>query len=85
MPTTFIPAPLLSPRQAQLIATVEALTAARGFSPSVREIAAAMNVSLSRAAQLVTSTAAKGALTHEPGVARSIRVTKSDKPEKRRR
>lgn len=81
-PTTFIPAPLLSPRQAQLVATIEALTASRGFSPSVRELAAAMNISVARAAQLVASTEAKGALTREPGVARSLRIAK---PEKRRR
>jgi SOS-response transcriptional repressor LexA len=83
-PLTFIPAPLLSPRQAQLVATIDSLTAARGFAPSVREIAAAMNVSLARAAQLIASTEWKGAVTREPGVARSIRITKPA-PSNRRR
>lgn len=75
--STFIPAPLLSPRQKQLCETIETLTAARGFSPSVRELARTMNVSIARVSQLVASSEAKGAVAREPGLARSIRVVKA--------
>lgn len=84
MPTTFIPAPLLSPRQAQLVATIESLTAKNGYAPSLRETAVAMGLSFGRVAQLVRSTSIKGAVTYAPGVARSLRTTRPA-PSKRRR
>lgn len=70
----FVPCPLLSRRQQQLVAAVERLTAARGFAPSLRELADELNVHPSRIGQLVASTAAKGRIAHVPRVARSLRV-----------
>ena len=74
MAIIYEPHRMLSARQRELCDVVTRLTEARGFPPSCREIAAAMGVHFSRAAQLVKSTAAKQAVTFEPGVARSIRV-----------
>ncbi len=74
MPIVYQPHRMLSARQRELCDVVTRLTEARGFPPSCREIAAAMGVHFSRAAQLMKSTAAKGSVTFEPGVARSIRV-----------
>ncbi len=85
MTITFIPAPLLSARQRQLCDAIERLTAARGFAPSARELAADMRVSLARVGQLIASTAAKGALVREPGVARSLRLTPAAAAPKRGR
>jgi|GEM_PF-4665409 len=64
----------LSPRQRQLVETIEQLTAARGWPPSMAEAAAAMQVHPSRVQQLARSTAAKGWLIREPRSARSWRV-----------
>jgi len=72
----FIPPPRLSPRQQQLCQTIEELTAARGFAPSLREAAAAMGVHFSRVQQLARTAEARGAITREPRVARSWRVVK---------
>jgi SOS-response transcriptional repressor LexA len=81
MPASHFPAPpLLSVRQAQLVAVVERLTAQHDYAPSLREVALEMGVSFGRVAQLVRSTAAKGAMTYAPGVARSLRVVKADRP-----
>jgi SOS-response transcriptional repressor LexA len=66
----------LSPRQQQLCQTIETLTASRGFPPSLREVAAEMGVHYTRVAQLAASVEARGALLHEPRVARSWRVVK---------
>jgi SOS-response transcriptional repressor LexA len=78
MPTAttkpFPPPPLLSRRQAQLVEVVERLTAENGFPPSVREIAAVMNVHHSRVNQLIATAAARGAITRDPGKMRSVRV-----------
>lgn len=68
-----VPNPL-SPRQRQLCDTIERLTRDRGFPPSLRECADAMKIHTSRAAQLVSTTAAKGYIVREPKVARSLRV-----------
>jgi SOS-response transcriptional repressor LexA len=64
----------LSPRQRQLVETIEQLTAARGWPPSMAEAAAVMRVHRSRIQQLAQSTAAKGWLIREPRAARSWRV-----------
>lgn len=71
---------MLSPRQRQLCDTIERLSAARGFPPSLSEIAAEMRIDTSRASQLAHTAAAKGALHHEPRVARSWRVVKQATP-----
>jgi hypothetical protein len=70
----WISPPLLSRRQEALVAAVERLTAARGFAPSLRELADELRVHPSRIGQLVASTAAKGRISHVPRVARSLRV-----------
>lgn len=66
----------LSPRQRQLIATVERLTADRGFPPTLAEAARDMGIHPSRVHQLAISTERKGFLAREPRVARSWRVVK---------
>jgi hypothetical protein len=84
---SFIPAPLLSPRQSQFCEVLERLTRERGFAPSVRELASAMGVHASRVAQLAATTEAKGAIVREPRVSRSWRVVKpvaSAKPASKR-
>lgn len=73
---TFIPAPLLSKRQSQLIEAIERFETDRGYKPSVREIARVMGLAPSRIQQLAATTEAKGALVRVPGVARSWRVVK---------
>lgn len=64
----------LSPRQSAMVAAVESLSAARGYPPSLTELAEALGVDPSRAAALAHECIRKGALTHEPRVARSWRV-----------
>lgn len=67
--------PLLSPRQAQLLATIEQLQRERGYPPTAREVAAAMAVHPSRIAQLAATAAAKGRLQlGPPRTARAWRV-----------
>ena len=66
--------PLLSRRQEQLVETIAKLTADRGYPPSMREVATAMNVSFGRVGQLARTTEAKGAIARDPNVARSWRV-----------
>lgn len=74
----------LSPRQRQLVATIERLTADRGFPPSLAEAAVAMGVHPSRIHQLALTTERKGYLTREPKVARSWRVVKPAAPATRK-
>jgi repressor LexA len=76
MQTSPFKAPLLSKRQRELAETIERLTRDRGYPPSLREVAAAMDVSFGRIGQLARSTQAKGAIAREPGIARSWRVVK---------
>jgi repressor LexA len=64
----------LSPRQRQLVEVVERLTSERGYPPSCREIGEAMGVHHSRAHQLLSAAARRGAITRDPGKMRSIRV-----------
>jgi SOS-response transcriptional repressor LexA len=73
---TFIPPPLLSRRQSQLIEAIERFEQTNGYRPSMREVARVLGLAPSRVQQLATSTEAKGALVRVPGVARSWRVVK---------
>jgi repressor LexA len=82
MPASSIHEPLLSPRQQQLCETIDRLTAAKGYSPSIREVADEIGLAISRVAQLARSTERKGALTRAPGIARSWRVVKPTAPSK---
>lgn len=70
----------LSPRQRQLVPTIEQLTADRGFPPTLTEAAAAMGLHPSRIHQLALTTERKGHLTREPKIARSWRVVKPAAP-----
>lgn len=70
----------LSARQQQLVSTIESLTAARGFAPSIVEIAEAMQLHPSRVHQLTRTTRWKGWLVNEPKVSRSWRVVRPDSP-----
>lgn len=66
----------LSPRQRQLVETIEQLTAANGWPPTAAEAAAAMQCHRSRVQQLARSTEEKGWLVRRPRAARSWRVTR---------
>lgn len=81
--TTFIPAPLLSKRQSQLLEAIERFEAANGYKPSMREVSRVMGLAPSRIQQLASSTEAKGCLVRVPGVARSWQIVKPQ-PEARR-
>ena len=70
------PARPLTPRQRQLVNTLERLTAARGFPPTVAELAREMGLHHSRIHQLALSTERKGYLAREPKIARSWRAVK---------
>ena len=61
-------------REEQLLDTIEQLTKASGYPPSLREIATAMGVSLTRVAQLVIAAEEAGRLERHPKIARSWRV-----------
>jgi len=63
-------------RQRQLLDAVEQMTAANGYAPTMRELATAMAVSLTRIAQLMDSCEEQGLITRAPGVCRSYRVNR---------
>jgi SOS-response transcriptional repressor LexA len=69
----------LSPRQRDFARAVATLTKQRGFPPTLAEVAKELSVSLPRAAQLATTCQARGAVTREPRVARSLRVVRPAK------
>jgi hypothetical protein len=72
----------LSPRQQQLVETIDRLTSERGgLAPTLREVASEMNIHFTRAHSLAHSTASKGRLVHEPGIPRSWRtIPAQEKP-----
>ena len=63
-------------RQRQLLDAVEQMTAANGYAPTMRELAKAMAVSLTRIAQLMDSCEEQGLITRAPGICRSCRVNR---------
>lgn len=67
----------MKPREAELLTFIDELTEARGFPPTMRELAVAMRVSLTRVAQLVASCTREGWLARHPKIARSFRVLRS--------
>ena len=84
MPATVDSVPPLSPRQRQLLATIERLTCQRhGIPPTLRETAVAMQLHPSRIAQLARVVERKGALLREPRVARGWRVLKPSSTDRR--
>ena len=66
----------LSPRQEQLVNAVDRLTAARGFAPSLAELARDLCCSLCRAKSLADVAVKRGFLLHDPRAARSWRVVR---------
>lgn len=70
---------VLSQRQRDFTRAVATLTRRRGIPPTLSELAAELAVSLPRAAQLADACQARGAITREPRVARSIRVLQPTK------
>ena len=68
---------LLSERQKDFARAVSGLTKKRGIPPTLIELAGELNVSLARAAQLAAACEARGVVTRERRVARSLRVVSS--------
>jgi SOS-response transcriptional repressor LexA len=66
----------LSRRQRDLVHAIEALTAERGYPPTMREVAVRLGVNATRATHLAETAQARGALAHDRRVARSWRVVK---------
>jgi len=65
----------LTPRQREYVAAVARLTKNRaGVAPTLQELADDLGVSLNRSSNLAALCMARGALTREPHVARSLRV-----------
>ncbi len=73
----------LSPRQRDFTRAVSALTKRRGIPPTLSELAEELSVSLPRSAQLAEECQARGAVTRERRVARSLRVVPSPSKSKR--
>jgi SOS-response transcriptional repressor LexA len=61
-------------RQRQLLDTVEQMTEAKQYPPTLRELAKSMSVSLSRIAQLMAACEEQGLIRKVPGIARTWRV-----------
>lgn len=61
-------------RQSELLAMIGEFTETHGYAPTMRECAAAMNLSLARVAQLIEVCCADGRLSRKPRIARSLRV-----------
>jgi SOS-response transcriptional repressor LexA len=61
-------------RQTELLAMIGEFLDTHGYSPTMRDCAAAMNLSLARVAQLVETCCADGRLLRVPRIARSLRV-----------
>jgi SOS-response transcriptional repressor LexA len=61
-------------RQRQLLDAVEQMTAVNGYAPTLRELATAMAVSLTRIAQLMAACEEQGLISRVPGIARTWRV-----------
>lgn len=66
----------LSPRQRDFARAVSILTKRRGLPPTLAEVAAELAVSIQRVSQLATVCEARGAVTRERRVARSLRVVR---------
>lgn len=70
----------LTSRQRDFTAAIVSLTRQRGgIAPTLAELAAELDVSLSRASQLADACQARGVVAREKRIARSIRVVKPTK------
>ena len=61
-------------REQQLIDTLDQMIVMNGFSPTLRELAMAMELSLTRIAQLMAACEEQGLIRRMPGICRSYRV-----------
>jgi SOS-response transcriptional repressor LexA len=61
-------------REKQLLDAIVRLTADRGFAPTMRELARAVGVSVSRIKQLTDDCERQGFIRRDPRIARSYRV-----------
>lgn len=73
MPST-TDSPKLTPRMHDLCRAVEALTEKRGIPPSMTEVARELRLHPSRVQQLAVDAEARGAITREARIPRSLRV-----------
>ena len=64
----------LSPRQTDALQEIREYRNTHGYAPSVRELAAAMNVSIHAADGHIRALVRKGAIHREPNVARGITI-----------
>jgi SOS-response transcriptional repressor LexA len=69
----------LSQRQRDFTKAVATLTKRRGIPPTLTEIADELGISLQRSAQLAAACVARGVVSRERRVARSLRVVKPAK------
>jgi repressor LexA len=65
----------LTRRQKQTVEIVRDFIAEYGFSPSLREVAARLGVTVNAAIGHLTAAERKGAISRTPGLARSLRPT----------
>ena len=63
-------------RQRQLLDAVEQMTEAKGYPPTLRDLAKAMAVSLTRIAQLMAACEEQGLIRKVPVICRSYRVNR---------
>jgi repressor LexA len=61
--------------RARVLAAIRTLTAELGYAPSLREIGARAGLNLSTTAYHVGELAEAGAITRQPGIPRSIKIT----------
>lgn len=67
----------MSPRQKDLVGTIERMTREHGYPPTMAEVAKSMNVSRTRIDTLARECQRKGALAWQPGKARSWKILQS--------
>jgi SOS-response transcriptional repressor LexA len=63
-------------RQRQLLDAVQQMTEAKGYPPTLRELATVMTVSLTRIAQLMAACEEQGLIRKVPGICRSYLVVR---------
>jgi repressor LexA len=66
--------------RAKVLAAIRTLTAELGYAPSLREIGTHVGLNLSTTAYHVGELAEAGAITRQPGIPRSIKITEESKP-----
>lgn len=68
----------MKPRHQQLLAAIRDLTDACGYRPTMRELSAAMGLSLGRVHQLVAACEREGLIARKPGIARTYRAAREE-------